>query len=101
MKDFEDKDFAIFAGIRGIVLTFKHDLDVIAEIKKEHDSSIKKLCDSLEEYEVFLKEKYGIDIELCHLSKHADFLDDEKMSIIRKRILDYGNSLRREVENSN
>ncbi len=96
--DIEDREILVFAGVRKIVLVFKHDLDVISEIKKEHDISLSKLYNSLEDIEVFLKDRHGIEIELTHLTNHAEFLDDEKMSIIRKRVLDYGNTLKREME---
>ncbi len=96
----EDRDVLVFAGVRKIILVFKHDLDIITEIKKEHDISLSKLYNSLEDMEVFLKEKHGIEMELTHLTNHAEFLDDEKMGIIRKRVLDYGNTMKREMEQS-
>lgn len=95
----DDREVLVFAGVRKIILVFKHDLEVIAEIKKEHDISLTKLYNSLEDMECFLKEKQGVDVELTHLANHAEFLDDEKMGIIRKRVLDFGNTMKREMEN--
>lgn len=94
----DDRDIYVYGGIRRIILTFKHDLEILAEIKKEHDISLEKLSQSLCDYEVFLKEKYHIDIELNHLLNHADYLDEQKVLMYRKRILDYGNALKREME---
>lgn len=94
----EDRELIVFSSVRKVILTFKNDLEIISEIKKEHDISLSKLYSSLEDFEVFLKNKYNIDLELTHLANHAEFLDDAKMGIIRKRVLDFGNSMRREIE---
>lgn len=58
----DDREVLVFAGVRKIILVFKHDLEVIAEIKKEHDISLTKLYNSLEDMECFLKEKQGVDV---------------------------------------
>lgn len=94
----DDRDIYVYGGIRRIVLAFKHNLEILAEIKREHDTSLEKLSQSLCDYEIFLKDKYGIDVELNHLLNHADYLDEQKIAIYRKRILDYGNTLKREME---
>ncbi len=96
--DGDFKEILAFASIRKIILTFKHDLNVLSEIKREHDASLNKLHASLEDFEVFLREKHGVDIELTHLVNHAEFLDDDRMAMIRKRILDFGNTMKREME---
>ncbi len=94
---FDDKEIAVFGGVRKITLMFKHSLDMLAEIKKEHDNSVSKLRESLEDIEMLLEEK-GFSVQLSHLANHADYLDENKMGIYRKRTLDYGNALRREME---
>lgn len=98
--DFKDIriDSIVFNSIRRIISMFKYCLDKMQDIKYEHDTAVSKLTSSLSEIELFLKDKYNISIELRHLAKHADYLDDERMSKYRKEILDFGNNLKREME---
>lgn len=93
--------------IQGQVLRFRAEkrisrmmafgLGVLNELKVEQENQLTKLGDSLLEIEEFLSEKYSIDIDLGHLAKHGEFLDDAKMKAIRKRFLDYGGELQREL----
>jgi hypothetical protein len=98
MEFLEDKDIYVFNGTRRIKLLFKFCLDMLTEIKKEHDTNLEKLVNSLSDFEDFLLDKEKIKIELAHLANHSDYLDDSKMAILRKRVLDYGNALIREME---
>ena len=72
-------------------------LTVLNELKLEQDNQLAKLGESLLEIEEFLNQRYKIDIDLGHLAKHGEFLDDAKMKAIRKRFLDYGGELQREL----
>lgn len=94
-----DSDLIKFNSIRKIVLCFKHSLEILNDIKLEHDKRLSELYKSLEDLEIFVKDKTGFDLEFCHLSNHVDFLSDEKIALLRKKILDYGNNLKREMEN--
>lgn len=87
-----------FSAIRKIVLIFKYCLNIVEDLKSEHDINVENIRKSLYEYECFLKDRYNIDVELQHLSNHVDFLNENKFNSIRKQILDYGNNLRREME---
>lgn len=87
-----------FGAIRRLRLLFKFMLEMLAEIKAEHEISVKKLNLTLVDIERFVKEKHGIDIQLNQMVRHADFLDEEKAKLYRKRILDYGNALVRELD---
>jgi hypothetical protein len=73
-------------------------LEQLGDIKIEHDTSMEKLFDSLSDIEEHLKAK-GIDIELCHLMNHANFLTEERVAFYRNKILDWGNNLKRELDN--
>jgi hypothetical protein len=94
----EEGDVLRFSAIRRLILMFKYSLNILEDLKKEHDLNLENIQKSLIDHEVFLKEKYNIDVELLHLANHVDFLNETKMNTIRKQILDYGNNLRREME---
>ncbi len=72
-------------------------LDIIAEIKTEHDIAIDQVGQALSELEDFIEEQ-GMKVNLTHLINLFDFLNDEKIKIYRKRILDHGNNLKRELD---
>lgn len=72
-------------------------LTIINELKIEQENQLWKLGESLLEIEEFLNQKHKIDIDLAHLAKHGVFLDEAKMKAIRKRFLDYGGELQREL----
>lgn len=93
--------------IQGEVLRFRAEkridkmmilgLNVLQELRNQQENQIQKLGDSLMEIEEFLHEKYGVDIDLGHLVKHAEILDESQAKTYRKRFLDYGGELRREL----
>lgn len=87
-----------FRQVRRAVSIWKCALEQLQDIKTEHDNAIERLFSSLEDIEEHLKEK-GIDIELCHLVNYTGFLDDKRMDFYRKKILDHGNNVKREIEN--
>lgn len=76
---------------------FKFALEVLQDIKLEHDEMVEKLGESLGDMEDFI-EKQGVKIELCHLVNYSSFLTEEKLNFYRKKILDHGNKLKRELE---
>lgn len=86
-----------FRQLRRITSMWKCALEQISDVKAEHDAMVERLHNSLSDMEEFLREK-GVEVELCHLVNYADFLDDKRVSHYRKKILDWGNSLKREVE---
>lgn len=77
---------------------FKFALEKLQDVKIEHDSAMERLISCLEDMESYAKER-GIDLELCHLANFASFLDDKRVEFYRKKILDHGNSLKREIDN--
>lgn len=91
------KSEELFRQTRRIVSMWNFALEQIQDIKTEHDNSIEKLLESLSDMEAFLEER-GISVELCHLVNHATFLDENRMKFYRKKILDHGNNLKRELE---
>ena len=71
---------------KSISFLFKQYLMLIEDLKFEHDQYIKKIKD-------------GIPSEHHNLIDNADTFDDEKMSRIRKRVLDIGNETIRSLDN--
>lgn len=94
----EEADIIKYGAIRRLILMFKYSLGILEDLKREHDVNLENLKKSLYDYELFLKQTYNIDVELSHLANHIDFLNDGKINVVRKQILDYGNNLRREME---
>lgn len=90
-------DDEIFRQTRRIVSFWNFFLSLVEDIKIEHDSMVDKLGESLANLEDFCESK-GISIEMCHLTNYANFLDEAKIKQIRKKILDHGNNLKREIE---
>ena len=86
-----------FRQTRRLVSLWKFALEQIADIKTEQDNAVERLVAALGDMEDNLKEK-GVDIELTHLAHFAEFLDDKRAEFYRKKILDHGNNLKREIE---
>ena len=87
-----------FTAIRCVKLIFKQFLEILDELKVEGENKQESLKTSLVEIEVFLKKEHGISISLLPFLKYSNLMDENKSKQIRKRILDYGNSLIREIE---
>lgn len=87
-----------FTAVRAVKLLFKLFLEILDELKIENDTKIKNLNNTLEDLEFFLKKEYGISASLTSHVKYVNLLDEDKMKQLRKRVLDYGNSLLREIE---
>lgn len=87
-----------FRQKRRIISLWNFCLGMLSDIHQDHDSMVEKLGQSLGDLEDFTSQK-GIDLEFCHLANYANFLDENKMKAYRKKILDHGNDLIRELEN--
>ena len=96
MNEHEDL-IARFRGEQRISSMMKYSLDILNDIREQQSIQVNKLGESLLDIESFLNERYDIDIDIAHLTKHAEFLDEFQFAIIRKKILDYGGVLRREL----
>ena len=88
-----------FTAERAVKLLFKLFLEILDEEKVEHEENQKNLEKTFLELEDFLKKEHGISVNLISYLKYSNNLDDNKIKQLRKRILDYGNSLLREIEN--
>ena len=88
-----------FTAERAVKLLFKLFLEILDEQKVENEENQKNLEITFLELEEFLKKEHGISINLISYIKYSNNLDDNKIKQLRKRILDYGNSLLREIEN--
>lgn len=70
---------------KSIAYLFKQYLMLIEDLKFEHDKYLKKI-------------KSEIPSEFHNVIHNADTFDDEKLSRIRKRVLDIGNECARNYE---
>lgn len=70
---------------KSIAYLFKQYLMLIEDIKFEHDQYLKKI-------------KSEIPSEFHNVIDNADTFDDEKLSRIRKRVLDIGNETIRSID---
>ena len=87
-----------FTAERAVKLLFKLFLEILDEEKVENEENQKNLEKTFLELEDFLKKEHGISVNLISYLKYSNNLDDNKIKQLRKRILDYGNSLLREIE---
>ena len=87
-----------FTAIRVAKCLFKQTLEIVDEIKTANDAEIQKLAKTLQELEIFIKKESGISVSLAPYAKFVNVLDEDKNKQIRKRVLDYGNALIREIE---
>ena len=87
-----------FTAERAVKLLFKLFLEILDEQKVENEENQKNLENTFLELEEFLKKEHGISINLISYLKYSNNLDDNKIKQLRKRILDQGNSLLREIE---
>jgi hypothetical protein len=88
-----------FTAERAVKLLFKLFLEILDEQKVQNEDNQKNLEITFLELEEFLKKEHGISINLISYLKYSNNLDDNRIKQLRKRILDYGNSLLREIEN--
>jgi hypothetical protein len=87
-----------FTAERAVKLLFKLFLEILDEQKVESEENQKNLEKTFLELEDFLKKEHGISVNLISYLKYSNHLDDNKIKQLRKRILDYGNALLREIE---
>jgi hypothetical protein len=85
MSDIDEakiKEYITFQFRRSITNFYKHQLNVIEDLRQDHDAFIRKLST--------LTSKEHI--------KNMDYFDDNKYNYIRKKVLDNGNEVYREFE---
>lgn len=80
--DLNTKEFVLIQIQRNIVSLYKNYIVLSEELKREHDVFLKKI-------ENQLPKEYINDI---------DYFDSERYNYLRKRILDMGNELNRDLE---
>lgn len=78
----EAKDILSLKTDQTIRFLFKNFLCLLEEVKKEHDNNFDKLYSALPE-------------EYHDLIDMADYFDEVKFEIYRKRVLDFGNEILR------
>ena len=80
--DLNTKEFVLIKMQRNVVNLYKNYIVLAEELKREHDVFLKKI-------ENQLPQEYINDI---------DYFDSERYNYLRKRILDMGNELNRDLE---
>lgn len=74
-------------------------LEALEDLQKEHNANFYKLALVLEDIQKELKEKHNINLPLTSFVKMANYFDEEKFKLLRKRILDKTNDLIRNESN--
>lgn len=82
-----EADMLAFAIRRNVTLLFKQQLELLEDLADEHDNAMHKLSEKL-------PKQYADYIEL------ADYLNEQKFEMLRKRILGKGNDCIRAIEES-
>jgi hypothetical protein len=78
-----ERELLEFQVLRGITNLYKSFLGTIEDLSEEHKTQFKKLKEAIPEEEKLLNQ--------------AEYLDEAQLNHIRKKILDSGNDLRREL----
>jgi len=78
-----ERELLEFQILRGITNLYKSFLETVEDLSEEHKVQFKKLKDAIPEEE--------------NLLNQAEYLDEAQLNHIRKKILDSGNDLRREL----
>ena len=82
-----EADMLAFAIRRNVTLLFKQQLELLEDLADEHDNAMRKLSEKL-------PKPYADYVEL------ADYLNEQKFEMLRKRILGKGNDCIRTIEES-
>ncbi len=86
METLKARDYLNLAAQAHIKILFKQSLEILEDIRVQHDMNFRKLLDTLpEQYK-------GLIIQ-------ANYMDDDGYQHFRKRILDAGNSTARALDN--
>ena len=80
-----DAEIVKFQIRRNVTLLFKNHLELLEDIADEHDNAMRKLMEKL-------PQEYRDYVEL------ADYLNEQKFEMLRKRILGKGNDCIRTIE---
>jgi len=76
------KDYVSFQIHKSLVNLYKRYLNLIEDIREDHDSMIEKISSKIDK----------------NTLKNIDYFDDIKYNYLRKKILDIGNETIREIE---
>lgn len=82
MKELDLKEYMLFHVHRNIASLFKSYLVITEDLQKEHEILLKKV-----------EEELGSDF-----AKNIDYFDSNKYTYIRKKILDTGNEILRDID---
>lgn len=79
----KERELLEFQVVRSITSLYKYFLGLIEELQKDHDTQFDKLKQAIPEQENILNQ--------------AEYLDEAQLNFLRKKILDSGNDVRREL----
>ena len=80
----KEKELLLFQTNRCIVNFYKNHLYMLESLKKEHQSMLKKVQNQTSK----------------EFSENIDYFDENKYNYLRKKTLDLGNDILRELENN-
>ena len=86
-----------FRAEQRISRMMKFALDSLEEVYALQQNALNKLGESLADIEESVYQETGKEIDLAHLAKHGEFLDETLLKLYRKKLLDYGGEMRREL----
>ena len=78
-----ERELFEFQVLRSITNLYKSFLTTIEDLSEDHKHQFKKLKESIPEHETLLNQ--------------AEYLDEAQLNHLRKKILDSGNDVRREI----
>lgn len=81
-QDFDIKEYTLFQIKRNVVNFYKTYLNLTSDLLKDHEILLKKI-----------EEELGPEF-----AKNVDYFDSDKYNYIRKKILDAGNEINRDIE---
>lgn len=82
---------------RKLVVQYKHFLDMLRHLQEDEAKCIENLEESAGDAQEMLDE-YSIPVSVKSYLHQVENLHDEKVSRLRKEVLDLGNNLVREIE---
>lgn len=79
----KERELLEFQVVRSITSLYKYFLGLVEELQKDHDTQFDKLKQAIPDQENILNQ--------------AEYLDEAQLNFLRKKILDSGNDVRREL----
>jgi hypothetical protein len=76
-------------------------LELLEDLQEEHSKAFYKLEYLMKDLQSDIEAKHGQSIPLSSFIRQADYFDDDRFNLIRKRVLDKANDLKRRSYSNN